>query len=97
YAEVVGTILGFLIVHPSVDHPLTFVLEDGRTYRFTAELDTNGEVVSAPFVPEITDTGATLTALNIGFAPYVADDSLVLAGSTVVEGSGPWEPVYYQL
>src|SRR5262249_9016370 len=99
-----GGFIPKFVVSPTIDHPLTFVLEDGRTYQFEALLECDGALSSVhpvrPSFPELSGTGATLTALNSARVPYSTTEfDEVVIDDTAFEGDfvNEWEPSFYQL
>ena len=107
--ELAGGFIPSFEILPANDHPLTFVLDDGRVYEFDCYVQTDNTLASIlpvmPTFPEVTFTGATLDAMRADFSVYSTtsfDDGLVIGTGqdTIFEDydfASPWEPRYYRL
>jgi RHS repeat-associated protein len=97
-------------IDPNYDHPLNFILSDGRVYTFTVALNTDTTIASIlPVYPTFIETDtlgpATLKALRSDFSAYSTTDfsdnlSAGVGQDLIFENfdpSQPWEPVYYEL
>jgi RHS repeat-associated protein/uncharacterized repeat protein (TIGR01451 family) len=90
------------VIRPTVDHPISVKLDDGRSYQFEVFLEHDGSLSTIhpakPIIREQTTTGSTLTLLGQDFTPY-QDFDVVVVGNEVYEWdfSTQWEPQYGQL
>lgn len=94
----------FVIVS-KLEHPLNFVLDDGRQFQFIAELEHDKSLSSIhpvrPKFTELSSFGAQIQALRADFTAYsTVDFSLYVVSGGVYEdllSDTVWEPAYYQL
>ena len=92
-------------ITPASDHPLNFVLSDGRTYQFMALMEHEPGLSSIhacrPKFINLDGSGATLRAMignmqlvsDVSYDVYIESDELW----TDVDFFTHWEPTYYQL
>jgi RHS repeat-associated protein len=104
-AYICGGFIPEFCIDSDVDHPIRFLLPDGREYDFLITLQGDGALSSIhqanPVYIETTTTGATLQTLDENFVPFSTTDYDI----TVVEPDAyvdldlgdPWEPAYYEL
>lgn len=93
------------------DHPLRFVLPDGRRYEFLIEVEHDDTIASIhpsrPVYFNLDGSAATLRTLNADFVPYSITSFELLVNPSpdprdpdVYEDEDlqtPWEPAYYEL
>ncbi|MFP2930867.1 PKD domain-containing protein [Pyxidicoccus sp. 3LG] len=97
-----GRFIPRFVIRPTVDHPISVRLDDGRNYEFDVTLEHDGSLSSIhpakPVIRELTSTGASLVLLSEGFSPY-SDFDIIVLGDEVYEWDFEtlWKPKYGQL